>query len=75
MPGSRAYAGACIAHIRLSIHPFADASEVYNSELSMKWRHQSRQRGFTRMYDGGMHGGWAHLAQGPGIQDRNFWSR
>jgi hypothetical protein len=27
------------------------------NELSMKRRHQSRQRGFTRMYDGGMHGG------------------
>src|SRR5262245_23385155 len=27
------------------------------------------------MYDGGMIGGWAHLAQGPGIQDCDFWSR
>ena len=72
MPSSRAYADACSAHRRLSTHPFADASEVHYNILSMKRRHQSRQRGFTRMYDGGMHGGWAHLGQGPGIQSRDF---
>jgi hypothetical protein len=75
MPSNRAYADACSAHIRLSIHPFAAASEVHYNVLSMKRRHQSRLRGFTRRYDGGIHGGWAHLAQGPGIQGRDFWSR
>ena len=38
------------------------------NRLSMKWRHQSRQRRFTRMYSSGMHGGWAHLAQGQGFK-------
>jgi len=53
---------------RLSLHPFAGASEVHSNILSVKWRHQSRQHGFTRMYNGGMHGGWAPLAQGQGFK-------
>jgi hypothetical protein len=36
----RTPANACIAHVWLSIHPFADASEVRNNRLSMMRRHQ-----------------------------------
>ena len=67
MPAAHIYGSA---YIRLQMPP-----RFTTNILSMKRRHQSRQRGFTRMYDSGMHGGWARLAQGPGIQGRDFWGR
>jgi hypothetical protein len=64
-----AYADTCVSPRWLNIHLFADASAVRNSTVTilmrMRFNHE-RQRGITWMYDGGMNGGWAHLAQRAG---------